>query len=242
MASELPGDRPASLDWRPMAFGSRAARHVRDPIIEPLWSGRRVLAEVRSATATQLGSVELRDEEGMPLGGHAEIRAGLLAATRADLLILDGHLSPVPASGATGAFAGDAGPQAPGLATSARQLLFGSRRSTRGRDGPVRPDLGAGSPPIAPAAPLAFVAIDLLAIDEDSLLPIPLLERKRILDGALAEGDLVRLSPHVRPPVGPWYSQWRAFGFREIAVKAANSRYLPGEPSDEWAVALIPNA
>jgi hypothetical protein len=37
-----------------------------------------------------------------------------------------------------------------------------------------------------------------------------------------------------------WFGQWRAFGFREVAVKGANSRYTPGVPNPDWAKASIP--
>jgi ATP-dependent DNA ligase len=85
-----------------------------------------------------------------------------------------------------------------------------------------------------------FVAVDLLELDGESLLDVPLLERKRLLDSILRESENVRLTPIVRAPAAPWYSQWRGVGFTEMAFKAANSRYTPGVVSRDWAITRIP--
>ena len=77
-------------------------------------------------------------------------------------------------------------------------------------------------------APIAFVAVDLVALDGEPLVEIPLLERKRLLESVLAEGDLVRRTPYVRHPAGTFIVTWRSFGFGGLAYKAANSRYVPG--------------
>ena len=75
-----------------------------------------------------------------------------------------------------------------------------------------------------------------LAEDPD----VPLLERKRILDSAFEERTLVRRTPFVRPPVRRWMVAWRGLGFREVAFKAANSRYTPGRSNEGWAAVPIP--
>ena len=93
-----------------------------------------------------------------------------------------------------------------------------------------------------PDTPLAFVAIDLIALDGQWLLDIPLLERKRLLESVLEEGDRVRRSAFVRLPVDPWLASWRSLGFSELAYKAANGRYQPGARNDDWAIARIPPA
>jgi ATP-dependent DNA ligase len=82
---------------------------------------------------------------------------------------------------------------------------------------------------------LAFVALDLLSIDNQTLFDVPLLERKRQLEGVLQQSPLIRLSPWVTPPVDAWLRTWRAAGFRGAVVKAANSRYVPGATTAEWA-------
>ncbi len=83
---------------------------------------------------------------------------------------------------------------------------------------------------------LAFVAIDLLRVDHQTLFDIPLLERKRLLEGLIQQSPLVRLSPWVTPPIQAWLRTWRSAGFKGAIVKAANSRYVPGSMTVEWAV------
>ena len=85
---------------------------------------------------------------------------------------------------------------------------------------------------------VAFVAVDLLRLDGEELLDVPLLERKRLLEQVVAAGDLVRVTPFVRPPLEGWLNSWKAAGFAGAILKAANSRYVPGRETDEWYVAL----
>jgi ATP-dependent DNA ligase len=87
---------------------------------------------------------------------------------------------------------------------------------------------------------VAIVAVDLVWLDDESLCDVPLLERKRILESIVTESELIRVGMHVRPPVDSWLGSWRTFGFRRMAYKAANSRYVPGQKNQEWAQAEIP--
>jgi bifunctional non-homologous end joining protein LigD len=119
----------------------------------------------------------------------------------------------------------------------ASQILIGRGLKSRA----MRPIEEAESKLDAPPDhPLAFVAIDLLSLDGQSMLDIPLLERKRLLESVLTESNLVRRSAFVRPPVDPWLASWRSMGFRELAYKAANGRYVQGQVNDDWALVRIP--
>jgi hypothetical protein len=250
-------DRPGAgrRDWRPMPFGRRAARTVRDPVIEPLWPGRRVLVHVAAAREGP-PSMEIVDEDGLSLTGHPELQSALSHAVRANALVLDAYLVAVPRRDAVGMFGGELAVGVPGLAGTTRQLVLGARAPRGDRvvaepgartastllPDDERADAAAGAAGVSTGVGgvAALVAVDLLAIDTDDLLDVPLLERKRQLDAALVPGEYVRLGPHVRPPAEFWYGQWRAFGFREIAVKSANSRYSPGSPSNDWTTAVLP--
>src|SRR5262249_15003202 len=127
----------------------------------------------------------------------------------------------------------------PTSAQMARQFVLGGVGRSKARE--AEQDAVARVIVLGPDDPTGLVAIDLLWLDAESLLDVPLQERKRLLDSVVVEGALVRRTVHVRPPVEPWYLQWRAFGFREFAVKDANGRYTPGAASDGWAMAAIPN-
>ena len=80
----------------------------------------------------------------------------------------------------------------------------------------------------------AFVAVDLLEMDGESLLEIPLMERRRLLESAIAESDDVRLSPVVKHPTGGWLESWRSIGFTHVVAKHQNSPYAPGEQNEDW--------
>jgi ATP-dependent DNA ligase len=210
--------------WRPQAFGRKAARRIEDPIVEPLWIGDRAIAHADA------DRVELLDEEGEAFVPDLVVSVidAIRDAVRADSLILDGYLTVQATRPPEAVFLGV---EAPSSSEFATQLLVGRRR---------HPEVADPRLPITADAPLAFVAVDILALDEESLLDIPLLERKRILESVLEEGELVRVGAYVRPPIDSWLATWRALGFAALAFKASNSRYRPGHANDDWSTAQIP--
>ena len=222
---------PPPLDpteWRPPRFGRTRFRDIADPIVEPNWGGVRVIARIGTGPDGSPG-ITLTDEDGLDCTDEFAAQAqAIAAAALADELVLDGYLTVEP----TQETAGMALPivKLPTRAQFMTQLFMGSR--TRRPEPPRKLDT---------ERPIAFVAVDLLSIDGSSLIDVPLLERKRLLDSALKVDELVRITPYVRPPIGSFALTWRALGFRELAYKPANGRYLPtGEPSD-WGVESIPS-
>jgi len=221
--------RPADL--RPMPYGRASIRNVRDGIWEPLWGGRRALIDVFGS------EIGIRDEHGDPLEGHDLLRDAIRDAALADELVLDGYVLPAPLRDTTGAEAVIGLDSVISVGEMSRQLLLGGG----GRERREALEAAAARQVLVPSASAsAFVAIDLLWLDGEPIIDVPLAERKRLLDGVLRETDVVRRTVAVRYPVETWYAQWRALGFREVAVKAANSRYTPGTPNGEWAIAFIP--
>jgi ATP-dependent DNA ligase len=209
-------------DWRPQQFG-RGRGSMRDAVIEPSWTGLRVLARVET------GSTKLVDEDGIDCTDEfAEVAEALSAAALADELILDGYLT-IEATQATVGVSQPL-PGAPSVPEAMRQLLVGTRRPRRAeRERPL--DL---------ERPIAFVSVDLLVVDGTRLLDVPLLERKRLLDGALRVGELVRITPYCRAPIGQYVSTWWSLGFREMVCKGSNSHYLPGARNAEWSIMSLP--
>lgn len=222
--------------WRPQGFGQRG-KAIADPLVEPLWIGERVLVRMAPADA-----ITISDADGGTLTSSgpddelASILAALPDALCAESAILDGYLTRQATQPPEGVVV-DIAPQSSGR--SFRRLFLGETRTRRAME--LRDQERAAAERFAAAgSPLAFVAIDILELDAMPLLDVPLLERKRLLESALGDGELIRIGPFVRPPLGRWYLSWRAAGFQELVLKGANSRYRPGEVNDECTVAAIP--
>ena len=81
-----------------------------------------------------------------------------------------------------------------------------------------------------------YAAFDLLEVDGDSLLEVPLLERRRHLEGVLARSQNVRLTPFVTRGLRSWHDTLLAQGFRRTVLKNWNSAYAPGKTTDDWLV------
>lgn len=86
------------------------------------------------------------------------------------------------------------------------------------------------------SARLIFAAFDLLEVDGESLLEIPLLERKRHLEGLLVPSVNVRLTPYVTRGLRSWRETLIAQGFRRIVLKNWNSAYASGRTTNDWLV------
>ena len=84
--------------------------------------------------------------------------------------------------------------------------------------------------------PIAFVAFDLLRDGDAELYALPLVERRRRLEAALAPalGDAIRLSKQVRGDGAALLAEARARGWEGLVVKDAGSPYRPGRRSREW--------
>jgi ATP-dependent DNA ligase len=219
-------DAGGPLAWRPQVFGKQKVRQIADPLIEPLWDGDRVLVHVSN------GDTTIIDIAGEHVEEVPEIAEAVLEAARAASFVVDGYITPQAARSGEGAMIGEV--SVPTATQMATQLFLG-------RGGELRRKVADEDPlPVAPGDPLVLVCVDLLAIDDEPILDVPLLERKRLLESALEESALVRIGAYVRLPVDPWLGSWRAQGFRALAYKEANGRYRPGEVSAGWAIATIP--
>ncbi len=223
-----------TLDWRPQGFGKARAAAIDDPLVEPLWAGVRVLAHVDAGRTTLL------DLDGDPVDDFPEINSALRGAIRAERVVVDAHLTHQPVQAIAEVAARDSrGAEAPTATAVVGQWWFGGLLRRR-RKVPLDPE-SVGRDPLPADADIAIVVVDLLAIDDQPLLDVPLLERKRILESVLVESEYVRRGIYIRPPIDTWIGSWRTFGFNRMAFKAANSRYLPGQPNPDWAIADLPS-
>lgn len=223
-------DRVGRQAWRPQEFGYRRAQDIQDPLVEPMWTGLRVLAHVEA------GRAQFVDRAGdeVDAAGLAQAVGGALLATSA---VVDGYLTSDTQRTDRGAR-----PlvDTPGAGEQTRNLLFGRRRERPEREvlRLVAEEQTGGLPAVTEAT--SFVAVDLLDLDDESLLDIPLLERKRLLESAIAQTPTIRVGIHVRPPIDAWITTWRSMGFHGVTFKAANSRYAPGDMNEEWSIAPMP--
>lgn len=211
------------LDWRPqLPLVTRVPVRIVDPIVEPLWTGERVLVHVDHPGGTV--RVRIIDRFGVDLAPvDADVAAAIGAATGAEDAILDGVLTNQATRGGVGtavvAEAHRAGASA----------ILGSLAGDPGITVTQRGNVESESPE-------AFVAFDLLRLDGQALLDVPLLERRRLLESVVGQDALVRVSVLCRPPIDPWIATWQASGLRGGMLKTANGRYVPGDRTPEWRV------
>jgi bifunctional non-homologous end joining protein LigD len=204
-------------------YRGRRSFDIRDAVLEPLWSGVRVIAHVSAAAGdAEAPQVALLEDLGADVA--AELPALAEAVGRSVMAlnaVIDGVISRQVGLDGVGAA------PIPEMRSRPGMLM----RNNVDLDVVPR---GAVSAPSTAAD--GFIAFDLLRVDGTSLLDVPLLERKRLLESVVRPSQLVRSSPHVRPPIESWIATWKAMGLRGGILKAANSRYVPGEDSIEWRI------
>ena len=176
-----------------------------DWLFEPLWPGTRLMARVDD------GDVRLTTEMGERAGAEFDEAVEILGtAIMARQAVVDGVWTAQP-------FVGDGSMarnwaetiEHEGLAEELPNPLESERRR-------------------------AFVAVDLVELDDEPLLDVPFQERRRLLESVVDEGVQVRLSPVVKLPLTGWLVGWRANGFTHYIAKHMNSRYVPGERNEDW--------
>ena len=228
----LAGDAVAAAGtWRPQEFGAKRAADIPDPLVEPLWTGVRVLVLVRG------GEVTFTDIAGDALDGHDDIRAELREAAGGSTILLEGVLTAEPLQSTLDVAAREQ-METPNASKTLGTMVVGDRGDRKERlAGRMDENRRTYDNPLIP---VALVAVDLLWLDDQSLCDVPLLERRRLLESVLQESELVRVGIFVKPPIGSWLSAWRRFGFTRMTFKAANSRYIPGSKSPDWGIAQIP--
>jgi bifunctional non-homologous end joining protein LigD len=82
--------------------------------------------------------------------------------------------------------------------------------------------------------PVQFLAFDLLWLDGQPLLDLPLAERRARLDEVLVETRDIRLSQVVEGSGTDFFDQVRALELEGIVAKRAASPYRPGIRSPDW--------
>ncbi|HYI65556.1 MAG TPA: hypothetical protein VEW95_01375 [Candidatus Limnocylindrales bacterium] len=176
-------------------------------LFEPLWPGTRMVARAAGGRVSingELGEAMTDDDE---MGEAPDILAAAILANEA---VVDGVWTMQP-------FVGDGSPARAWADTLVVEGLADDI-----------PD------PLETERRRAFVAVDLVELDGAPLHEVPFQERRRLLESVIDEGIRVRLSPVVKQPLAGWMVGWRANGFTHYIAKHMNSRYRPGESTDDW--------
>jgi ATP-dependent DNA ligase len=206
--------------------------------VEPDWGGMRVVAALTEdavALYSEGGEVPVPDE----------LLQALLDGFGAGEAVIEGHVTTAALRSSTGAF-----PKMPAVERPPILVPRAIRKDVKDDPFVHARDYEQAAARLEPAVREAlergerhaFVATDLLWVDGTSLADVPLLERRRILEGVLSESYLVRISAIVRPSAVLTLVTWGALGFRDLSYRAANSRYLAGREQPDWAVARAPDA
>jgi hypothetical protein len=229
--------RVVAAEWRPQHPGRRAASDILDPIIEPDWAGLRVVAAIDEGQAEVY---RYGDRIDVP----ASLEAALADAFAASAGVIEGHLTRKAFDDGIGVDPNVREPVPRGMFSLGRLFRRNSkdpyligRKHQADEEARALPYVEA----LAGGEEHAFVATDLLWLDGRSLLDFPLLERKRHLEGVLAQSRLIRVTPFVRPGGSRLAATWGRQGFEYIFWRAANSRYRPDAENPDWTVVPAPS-
>ena len=219
-------------DLRLQEFTTGRTDRVPEPVVEPVWTGLRVIAAAQSDAGVLL-------HEGEELIGQEHLTQALAraVAATADGVILDAYITKQISGEDTGLRPGIM--PMPSLSKLLTRSLVGGRVLDRAQQ--AEDDKAAREAQrFEEDERVNLVAVDLLWVDGQWLLDVPLLERKRHLAAVLPGDPIVRASMYVRPPIETWIGSWRAMGFRGLAFKGENSRYRPGEVAPDWITMPMP--
>jgi hypothetical protein len=223
--------------WRPQRPGRRPVREIFDALVEPDWAGARVVTALTPARASVV-------HEGEVVEVPDDLLQALLDGFSATGALVEGSLTAQALRGGEAA--------APPSVKVERPPILVPRfvrpnveddPYVRARDHESR--VQTMEPAILDALEHgerhAFVATDLLWLDDVPLDDVPLLERKRLLEAILEPSFLVRISPYVKPSAQLTLVTWGNLGFRELHYRAANSWYTAGEENPDHAVTRPPD-
>jgi len=232
-----PTPREIAMSWQPERPGRRSIRDLGDAIVEPEWGGVRVAACLTVDAASLW-----RDGSEIPVPD--ELPAALVDAFRAVGAVVEGHLTTVALQSGEGAL-----PALPSVERAPLLIPRGIRKGVKddpfvaARDHESR--AAALEPTVLDALEHgerhAFVATDLLWLDGESLVDVPLLERKRHLETILEPSYLVRVTPFVKPSAILTLVTWGTLGFSELTYRTTNERYMAGRENPDRVVTRPPD-
>jgi len=229
--------REVAAAWRPQRPGRRAPSEIPNAIVEPDWGGIRAVAALQPDAAVLFAGTP----ESLPLPD--DLSRALIDGFTALGAVVEGHVtSPTVLDRAA------VEQRAPRVERP--PILFPGwtrRRRPSDIDAEIREreDRAAEAEQavvdaLARGEPHVFVATDLLLLDDQPTLDLPLLERKRLLESILVPSEAVRVSAFVQASSTRVVASWGALGFAGLSYHGSNSRYLAGDENPDWAIVSAP--
>lgn len=234
--ADHPSPREVAAAWQPERAGRRSPKDLRDAIVEPEWGGVRVAASLATDDASLW-------RDGVEVPVPDELLAALVAAFCAGDAVVEGHVTTMALQSGEVAQPAMRAVERPSLLIpralrkSVRDDPFVRAREHQARTAAIEPAVREA---LERGERHAFVATDLLWLDGESLVDVPLLERKRHLETILEPSYLVRVTPFVQPSAVTTQVTWGTLGFRELTHRAVNGGYLAGQENPGRAVARPP--
>ena len=105
---------------------------------------------------------------------------------------------------------------------------FGSLQARFGVDDPKRVNV------LAKTTPVTYVAFDLLHLDGQDVITLPLVERKKRLKSIIKEGPYLLYGDHVEVEGTRFFKEATSRGFEGVIAKESQSQYVPGLRTDYW--------
>ena len=127
------------------------------------------------------GEARLTDIEGTPIDTHPDIVEELIAAAGGATLLLEGALSPEPLQAPADIAAREQLTSTPNPSAAMSQMVVGERSGRKARREEQLEEERRRQRD-NPFIPVAFVAVDLIWLDDESICDVPLLERRRLLE------------------------------------------------------------
>ncbi|MFI7192437.1 non-homologous end-joining DNA ligase [Nocardia nova] len=94
---------------------------------------------------------------------------------------------------------------------------------------------GAGAiAEMAVAAPVTFVAFDLLHVGDRTLIELPYVRRRQLLEQLALPGPRWQISPRLSGRGSDLLARSQALGLEGLIAKRLDGRYLPGRRSPSW--------
>ncbi|HEV8378367.1 MAG TPA: non-homologous end-joining DNA ligase [Tepidisphaeraceae bacterium] len=84
------------------------------------------------------------------------------------------------------------------------------------------------------SVPVYYIIFDLLYLDNQITMPLPLKQRRELLEGLLLSGPSWRTSPAIEGEGKSMYETAEAHGMEGIVAKKLDSPYEPGRRSPNW--------